>query len=391
MGDIEHKTIFIHIAAYRDPELVPTINNAISRAKNPNRLTFGICLQDTEGNYQRFPYKTDKRFRVAFVHFNKSKGCCWARNKADSLFKGENYVLQIDSHHRFVQNWDMMLINYLHKCPSKKPILSTYVNGYEPGGTNDKTITDKTPCRMTCDKFEGELVQFRPSYVSRNDLLNDKPQPAMFISGHFIFTHGLWKKEIPYDPHIYFTGEEHTLAVRGFTHGWDIFYPPVPIVCHMYTREGRTKQWDDDKDWWKTDRESKMRVHNLLIHGVDFGTYGLGKVRSLDDYQKISGIDYKNKTLSAYAKVGIPNYKAKLYRTQNSTFHTHDFKIWYEHTSKKKFQFEVRSHEPHKIILHDPQRKIDLILEDSSCKWKYSHSNNWKFLDSGIFIHNCGF
>lgn len=388
MSEKKQETIFIHIAAYRDPELVPTIKNALSQAQYQNRLMFGICLQDTQENYKKFPYNNNKQFKILFVPFNQSKGCCWARSKADSLFKGEDYVMQLDSHHRFIKNWDTILINYLHKCPSKKPILSTYVNGYEPGGVNDKSITDIIPCRMICDKFENELVMFIPTFVSKNQLLDDRPQPSMFISGHFIFTIGLWKKEVPYDPNIYFTGEEHTLAVRGFTHGWDIFYPPIPIVFHMYTRKGRSKQWDDNKEWVKMDQDSKKRVHNILVHKADYGIYGLGKIRSIEDYQNISGINYKDKIISPHAKKGIPNYRAKIYRTPNSSFHTHDYKVWHEKSGNKFFRFNVISYEPHKIILHDQQRNMDLSLEELVCKWKESNKTDWKFLDYGIFIYN---
>jgi hypothetical protein len=35
--------IFVQIASYRDPELVPTIKDCISKAKNPENLVFGIC------------------------------------------------------------------------------------------------------------------------------------------------------------------------------------------------------------------------------------------------------------------------------------------------------------------------------------------------------------
>ena len=36
-------TIFVQIACYRDPEIVPTIEDLISNSDNPDRLTFGIC------------------------------------------------------------------------------------------------------------------------------------------------------------------------------------------------------------------------------------------------------------------------------------------------------------------------------------------------------------
>jgi len=38
-------TIFIQIAAYRDPDLPATLHHLIERAAQPERLRFGICLQ----------------------------------------------------------------------------------------------------------------------------------------------------------------------------------------------------------------------------------------------------------------------------------------------------------------------------------------------------------
>ena len=38
-------TILIHLPAYREPELIPTIEDALKQAKYPERLHFGICRQ----------------------------------------------------------------------------------------------------------------------------------------------------------------------------------------------------------------------------------------------------------------------------------------------------------------------------------------------------------
>ena len=37
--------IFISIASYRDPELIPTIEDCIKNADKPNKLVFGILNQ----------------------------------------------------------------------------------------------------------------------------------------------------------------------------------------------------------------------------------------------------------------------------------------------------------------------------------------------------------
>ena len=42
------ETIFVSIAAYRDPELEKTIADCFEMAEFPNRLVIGVCLQDTK-------------------------------------------------------------------------------------------------------------------------------------------------------------------------------------------------------------------------------------------------------------------------------------------------------------------------------------------------------
>ena len=39
------QTIFVQIAAYRDPELVKTIEDMLENAKKPQNLVLGICRQ----------------------------------------------------------------------------------------------------------------------------------------------------------------------------------------------------------------------------------------------------------------------------------------------------------------------------------------------------------
>ena len=70
--------IFIQIASYRDPELLPTIRDCISKAKQPEMLTFGICWQRDE-NENMGEFAADARFTILDYPWNQSKGLCWAR------------------------------------------------------------------------------------------------------------------------------------------------------------------------------------------------------------------------------------------------------------------------------------------------------------------------
>jgi hypothetical protein len=72
-----------------------------------------------------------KRVRYLHISSTDAKGPCWARSRAQGLYDGEDYVLQIDSHMRFRPHWDAYLIETLHSCPSDKPVLTAYPVGYD--------------------------------------------------------------------------------------------------------------------------------------------------------------------------------------------------------------------------------------------------------------------
>jgi FkbM family methyltransferase len=63
--------------------------------------------------------------------------------------------------------------------------------------------------------------------------------------------------------------------------------------------------WADHADWNALDRASIAKVTELLSGKIDLGGYGLGRERSLADYQEWAGIDFNNKTIKAHAKAGI--------------------------------------------------------------------------------------
>lgn len=47
--DTAEPAIFVAIAAYRDQDLMPTIENCLAKARHPERLRFGVCWQHGPG------------------------------------------------------------------------------------------------------------------------------------------------------------------------------------------------------------------------------------------------------------------------------------------------------------------------------------------------------
>jgi hypothetical protein len=300
--------IFVQIASYRDPQLIPTIKDMIGKAKLPENLRIGIARQfHPEDKFDDLTeYENDNRFRVLNIPHKESTGVCWARNQVQQLYENEEYTLQIDSHMRFEKNWDETLINMIKELQEKgykKPLLTGYVSSFDPENDPEGRVTE--PWRMAFDRFTPEgVVFFLPEVIPGWKELTE-PIPSRFYSAHFCFTLGEFSKEVQHDPEYYFHGEEISVGVRAYTHGYDLFHPHKVIIWHEYTRKGRTKQWDDDKEWYLKNNSSHSKNRKILgIDGEtfdgDLGKYGFGNERTLKDYEKYSGVMFSKRSVQQY-------------------------------------------------------------------------------------------
>lgn len=286
-------TIFVQIASYRDPELLPTLRHCLERAKYPENLTFGICWQHDEKESLK-EFIEDKRFKIVKVPYKESKGTCWARNQAQKLYTDETFTLQLDSHHRFIPNWDEELINIWKSLNDPKAIITGYPPNYVPGDPEENWYNVPQICNVF--KFDHRYILARPSNME--DWKNKtKPQKGVYISAGFIFGPGEINQTVPYDPEFYFSGEECAMAVRYYTHGYNIYDSHRVITYHYYQRLDSKKHWDDNENWPDLNNQAHNRLDNLLGYNkdLDLGIYGLGTVKTLDDYQKYAGIDFNNK------------------------------------------------------------------------------------------------
>ena len=293
-----NNNIFIQIAAYRDVQLLPTIRDCIKNAKCPENLTFGICWQHDETESME-EFSSDPRFKIIDMQYKDSKGCCWARSKTQELYNNETYTMQIDSHMRFTEHWDELCIsmmNQLFEKGHKKPMLT----GYPPSFFPDKYPEGRMqyPLQMDIDKFvDYGVINFKCYKLLGYENMTS-PAPCMFVSAGFIFTLGQFCKEIHYDPNLLFRGEEITLCVRAYTYGYDFFHPHKIILWHEYTRANAPKNNIvtelTKKSYHRCD--VMLGVGGLDKSSIDFEIYGFGNERTLEDYEKHSGLSFRDKT-----------------------------------------------------------------------------------------------
>ena len=300
--------IFVQIASYRDPQLIPTIKNMLENAKRPKNLRIGVARQfHPDDKFDDLSdFENDSRFRILNIPHEEAEGVCWARNLVQQLYKDEEYTLQIDSHMRFAPNWDdemIKMVKQLQKKGYKKPLLTGYVSSFDPD--NDPQGRVQEPWQMAFDRFipEGAVFFLPETIPGWRDM--KEPVPARFYSAHYAFTLGQFTKEVQHNPEYYFHGEEISISARAYTCGYDLFHSHKVLIWHEYTRKGRTKQWDDDKKW--VDRNNKSHLLNRKLFGMDGleqeghdGPFGFGTERSLRDYEKYSGLLFEKRAVQQY-------------------------------------------------------------------------------------------
>jgi hypothetical protein len=299
-------TIFISIASYRDPELERTIHSALDNAVNPQDLHFGIFLQEFERSAPDLSWVPNLTLKT--IHPKMARGAGYARAQIVSMYSKQDYFLQIDSHTIFEKNWDTLCIEQYKKSQelsnNNKIILSYFPPPFyvEPNNTisiikNSKTQPPYATKQKPMLNKRGEWTAERVKLFSKN-----LPEESTTILAGFIFSKGQLIEEVPYDPEISFFGEELCFAIRAWTRGWDIYSPCVTIVYHFYMREGYSKVWKDrnlrEISWKELEVLSKEKQKRVLC-GIESGTYGVGQERPIEDYEKITGLDFKKMYVTA--------------------------------------------------------------------------------------------
>lgn len=188
MNPYTGKKIFVQIASFRDSQLLPTLDDLFDKADEPDNLRVCICWQHSEDDEwdNLDKYQHDRRVKIIDVKAEESKGVCWARNLIQQEYLFEDFTLQLDSHHRFVEGWDTELKNEILQLQLqgyKKPLLTGYITSFHPSLPKDEWA--KEPWLMTFDRFTPDGVLFFAPSTIPNWEMKRTPVPARFYSAHF--------------------------------------------------------------------------------------------------------------------------------------------------------------------------------------------------------------
>jgi hypothetical protein len=189
------------------------------------------------------------RLEVDEVPAATSEGCNWARLRLQKAWEGERYTLLLDSHHRFVDGWDDLALEMLEQSRAAgtvKPMLTGYLPAYDPSSDLYRSIRPQRLYPYARDG--GVLTRLKGGVIHDFEMLTD-PVPADFASLHFLLADGCFNSEVPFDPAVYFFGDEVLTSVRAFAAGYRLFHPHRLIGWHDYKRNSRVTHWADHEGY----------------------------------------------------------------------------------------------------------------------------------------------
>ncbi|KAJ8599874.1 hypothetical protein CTAYLR_010368 [Chrysophaeum taylorii] len=327
-GVREDESIFLMIASYRDFQCRETIASALSRARVPTNVKIAVVQQNREGDVgcaepvkpcAEAPDQPLCRFgpQIAVYEMaaDEASGPVYARHVGSRMYRGEAFALQVDAHCTFVADWDVDILAQWRATQNDMAVLSTYLTDVEGSLAPSGTSLRKTRPIMCNSDFEGSGAT---SYLRHNSQpeavpsIPDCPMLQPFWAAGFSFGRGHFVTTVKYDcclPMV-FMGEEISIGIRGWTHGYDFYAPRASVVFHEYAQHSRRRR--DVPKFWETRRlkrpansgqASLKRLTALIGMGPDvldydrtlLDEYGLGTKRDVLQFYKLFLLDVKNK------------------------------------------------------------------------------------------------
>ncbi len=219
-----HETVFVLVASYRDPECRPTVEDIFLRAKHPERIRVAIIDQRSPGDEDPTcgkPAQTcGENPRQAFCRYSHlidyleyeaqlMVGPTFARHLGNRMYRGEYFTMQVDSHVRFVADWDEDIIDQWKSIGNEMAVLSTYLNDIK-NSIDPETHQSVRESRSIMCHAEFEWKGDSKEHIKYNIQPTNKPRikssPMLhpFWAAGFSFARGHFAIQVRYDPHLPF-------------------------------------------------------------------------------------------------------------------------------------------------------------------------------------------
>lgn len=320
-------SIFVGFASFRDTSCPHTVASIFTAAADASRVFVGIaelhetkeepsCLHPMFEQCQLKPECFVDNIRTRKVSHKVAKGRAHGKYLAMLLYRGEDYVLMIDSHTRFAPKWDKLVVEMYTSLQKSvaKPILSYRPEEFQSKSENEKgsnfDFEPKSTSLLCKASFDNDgILTFGSTVVP----LASAPKIQPFLVFRFIFANGSLLSEVPLDPYLphLTTGDDMLYSARVWTHGWDIYSPHTQVAFHAdwenkpVAIDTVESQHTLTRVQYLTETKVVGTSQNLVADTttqrhvvIEADKYGMGSARSLDAYWEFGHIDTSIRKIS---------------------------------------------------------------------------------------------
>ncbi|ETV78557.1 hypothetical protein H257_08063 [Aphanomyces astaci] len=312
--------IFVGLSVFRDGlRCGYTIFTGFKRARNPDRLYFGIvdqvnpddlkCLDEycklakVEWPDDECKYKS--HIRVDEHLADDSRGPTLARHYQQKLVGDQEFCLQLDAHSVFTNDWDVGMMQDWTTLNNEMAVLTTYLHNLNDFIGDDGTNKPPNHLPHICQTMRGGNGLVRS--IGADLILQPKhPQMSALWGAGLSFSKCHAEKRVLVDNHNHwvFDGEEFLRASHLWTHGYDLYSPSKvgSVVYHNYTSVPARFEHVKVDQALKT-KEQEMGINRFkfvvgwpfqgLLDSFDLEKYPWGTARTLQQYLNFSGITFE--------------------------------------------------------------------------------------------------
>jgi len=310
------KSIYVSISCLGvDTELERTINSCLAQASGENDINIGVAFISNYDFYKSI-IKNIPNIQHTYSTLKEDFGIGSHRRLAASMYKKEDFFLQIDAHSYFKKDWDKFLINRFENISShigEKIVLTAYAGsyGYEYNlNQNSINIYDNSlgytewiPKKFrvlndTIPMWQHVYLKNTPKQFLYEEEINiyDEIEKNGFckidkISAHFIFGKGNIYSFMDDQSNILFWEEEIIHSINLVNNGFTLIYPGFECyIYHLYSQHitddiGKRENFIDvlQKENIKIDVDQTIKDNFLL--------YLMKNPVEVEIYQKYANID----------------------------------------------------------------------------------------------------
>lgn len=292
-------------------DIEKTINSCIDFADSSDKIYFSVCWHDIY-NQKKIIQKNNVNFFS--LNFNGIVPTGYSRSLSIFVpsYKTE-YVLQIDGHTIFTQNWDKKLINSFKQI--KKYSNNFIISGYLPWWyeKNNKIFSQDDEEIKDLKQFSQKENFMFPMDISTNkDIeypfcigsagkfwITEKYCEHFFVSGHFYFGKSQDIFSVIPDPQMIHGVDELLMGIRFFCKNYEIFSIKENIAWHK-NKLGDHKDLFDwrlnshQNNFYDINKKIYLEKTKQILTGKYFGELGFLDEDYLRKYENMIEFSFKD-------------------------------------------------------------------------------------------------